>query len=79
MTLIDKIETTETEKHRVDTLQQFVCTDPECGCTDPVATTPKDMLEFLADRLEFAGVSHAVALSYAQDIRNILKEHYGVE
>ena len=76
---IDGIETTESEKHRSDRLRQFVCTDPECGCKDPVATNPKDMLEFLAGRFEFAGVSHGVALSYAQDIRMILKEHYGVE
>lgn len=49
-----------------------------CGCNDPVATTPKDVLEFLANRFEYAGVSDAVALKYAKDIRQILKEHYGV-
>jgi len=51
--------------------------DCDCGCNTPVATTPKDMLEFLANRFEYAGVSEAVALWYARDIRRILKEHYG--
>jgi hypothetical protein len=37
------------------------------------------MLEFLADRFEYAGVSDIVAKSYARDIRRILKEHFGVE
>jgi hypothetical protein len=50
----------------------------ECGCADPVATTPQEMLEFLAGRFEYAGVSDLVAKSYAQDIRWILKEHFGV-
>jgi hypothetical protein len=44
----------------------------------PVANTPKEMLEFLADRLEYAGVSDIVAKSYASDIRKILAEHYDV-
>jgi hypothetical protein len=35
------------------------------------------MLEFLAQRFEYAGVSDAVAKSYARDIRKILEEHYG--
>lgn len=47
----------------------------DCGCNKPVATTPKEMLEFLANRFEYAGVSHPVALKYARDIRQILKEH----
>lgn len=50
--------------------------DCDCGCNDPVATTPQDMLEFLADRFEYAGVGDAVAISYARDIRKILKEFY---
>jgi hypothetical protein len=37
------------------------------------------MLEFLAGRFEYAGVSEVVAKYYARDIRKILKEHYGVE
>jgi hypothetical protein len=37
------------------------------------------MLEFLAARFEYAGVSDGVAKYYARDIRKILKEHYGVE
>lgn len=49
----------------------------DCGCNDPVATTPKDMLEFLANRFEYAGVSHCVARHYAKDIRLILKNYYG--
>lgn len=49
----------------------------DCGCNDPVATTPKDMLEFLANRFEFAGVSDSVARMYARDIRLILAEHFG--
>jgi hypothetical protein len=51
----------------------------DCGCNDPVATTPQEMLEFLAGRLEYAGVADVVAKSYARDIRLILKEHFGVE
>ena len=51
----------------------------DCDCNDPVATTPKEMLEFLADRLEYAGIAEGVARSYARDIRLILKEHFGVE
>jgi hypothetical protein len=53
--------------------------DCDCGCNDPVATTPREMLEFLAGRFEHAGVSEAVAEYYARDIRKILKEHFGVE
>jgi hypothetical protein len=51
----------------------------DCGCNDPVATTPQEMLEFLAGRLEYAGVADVVAKSYARDIRLILKEHFGAE
>ena len=50
--------------------------DCDCGCNDPVADTPQEMLEFLAHRFEFAGVSESVALYYARDIRKILKEYY---
>ena len=49
----------------------------DCGCNDPIATTPQEMLEFLAHRFEYAGVSETVAKCYALDIRKILEEHYG--
>jgi hypothetical protein len=47
-----------------------------CGCNTPVASTPEDMLRFLAGRLEYAGVSESVAVLYARDIRKILEEYY---
>ncbi len=53
--------------------------DCDCGCNDPVATTPKEMLEFLANRFEHAGVSECVAKYYARDIRKILNEYFGVQ
>lgn len=53
--------------------------DCDCGCNDPVATNPKDMLEFLAARVEYAGIGEAVAALYARDIRLILKQHYGAD
>jgi len=49
----------------------------DCGCNDPVVMTPQEMLEFLAQRFEYAGVSETVAKWYARDIRKILEEHYG--
>jgi hypothetical protein len=61
-------------KHWVDNMKE----DCDCGCNDPVATTPQEMLEFLAHRLEYAGVSDSVAKYYARDIRLILKEYFGV-
>ena len=48
------------------------CTDPDCGCKEPVATTPIEMLRFLSERLKFAGVDAVVAKSYARDIDEIL-------
>ena len=48
-----------------------------CGCCDPVAKTPEEMLRFLAARFDRAGVSEVVAKAYARDIRFILNEHYG--
>ena len=42
----------------------------DCGCNEPVATTPQEMLEFLAHRFEHTKW-------YARDIRKILEEHYG--
>ena len=53
--------------------------DCDCGCNDPIATSPKEMQEFLAGRLEYAGVSDTIAKHYARDIRLVLKEHFGVE
>jgi hypothetical protein len=44
----------------------------QCGCNDVFADNPIDMLKFLAQRFEFAGVGHGVALSYARDIRKVL-------
>lgn len=51
----------------------------DCGCNTPVATNPKDMLVFLANRFDSAGVSDCVAEIYSHDIKLILKEHYGIE
>lgn len=51
----------------------------DCGCNDPVARNPKDMLVFLARRFEHAGVAESVASIYAYDIKLILKEHYGID
>jgi hypothetical protein len=48
----------------------------DCGCMDPVAITPQEMLEFLADRFEYAGVSDLVAKAYARDIRKILEDYF---
>lgn len=53
--------------------------DCDCGCNNPIASTPKEMLEFLANRFEYAGVSDGVAKYYARDIRKILVEHFGVK
>ena len=30
--------------------------DCDCGCNEPIATTPQEMLEFLAHRFEYAVV-----------------------
>lgn len=46
---------------------------------DDVADNPQEMLEFLAGRMEFAGIAEPVAKSYAKNIRKILKQHFGVE
>ena len=46
--------------------------DCDCGCEAPVATEPIGMLQFLARRMELAGVSGAVCQVYAHDIRKIL-------
>lgn len=51
----------------------MTCKQPcQCGCNDPFASTPTDMLIFLAQRFEFAGVAEGVAQSYARDIRKVL-------
>ena len=49
----------------------------DCGCCVPVVTTPEEMLRFLANRFEHAGVADVVAKVYARDIRSIIKEYYG--
>lgn len=51
---------------------KFDCDDPTCGCKDPAFTEPMEALEFLSGRFKYAGVSHAVARSYARDIDAIL-------
>ena len=61
------------------TKYKSVYTDCDCGCNDPVADTPEEMLRFLAGRLEFAGVGESVAAIYARDIRNILNAYYNGE
>ena len=48
----------------------------DCGCNEPVASTPESMLRFLATRLEHAGVADCVARIYAHDIKLIIKEFY---
>ena len=48
----------------------------DCGCNDPVATTPEGMLRFLKGRMEFAGISDVVAEHYAYDIGLILDEYF---
>ena len=48
------------------------CDDPECGCKEPTFTEPMEAIEFLAGRMEFAGVAEGVAKSYARDLRAIL-------
>jgi hypothetical protein len=50
------------------------CDDPNCGCDTPALHDPVQALEFLAGRMEFAGVSEGVAKWYAQDIRDILEK-----
>jgi hypothetical protein len=35
----------------------------DCGCNEPVATTPQEMLEFLAHRFEYAGESSCLLLT----------------
>jgi len=45
-----------------------------CGCNDPFATEPIEMLKFLAQRMEWAPVAEGVAKSYARDIRKVLGE-----
>lgn len=52
-------------------------TECDCGCNNPVAETPEEMLRFLAHRLEFAGTSDGVAAIYARDIRYVIEKHYG--
>ena len=53
-----------------------IFTDCECGCNEPVADTPREMLEFLLNRFSHAGVSDAVATIYARDIKEIMKNYH---
>ena len=53
-------------------------TECDCGCNNPVATTPEEMLRFLANRLEYDGTSESVAATYARDIRKLIEEYYDV-
>ena len=53
-----------------DNIAKF--TDCDCGCNNPVADTPIEMLEFLLHRLSQCGVGDAVAAIYARDIKSIL-------
>lgn len=53
-----------------------VYTECTCGCNSPVADTPEEMLRFLANRLEFSGVSEVVGAIYARDIRLVLEKYY---
>lgn len=45
----------------------------------PTLTDPIQALQFLSGRFKFAGVGHAVALSYARDIDYILAQHTEVQ
>ena len=49
------------------------CGVPECGCADPAFTKPMEAIEFLAGRMEHAGISEAVGRYYARDLRAILE------
>jgi hypothetical protein len=46
--------------------------DCDCGCQDPVFTTPEEAVVFLYDRFMYAGVSDAVAKAYARDLKKII-------
>lgn len=61
---------------RTDEFGRKTFGDCDCGCNKPVASTPQDMLKFLEQRFEYAGVSDAVAKTYARDIRFILEKFY---
>lgn len=54
-------------------------TQCDCGCNNPVADTPEEMLRFLAHRLETTGVSASVAAIYARDIRLIIENYFEVQ
>jgi len=51
-------------------------TDCDCGCNNPVADTPIEMLVFLLNRFSHAGVSDSVAAIYARDIKRILDNYF---
>lgn len=54
-------------------------TDCDCGCNDPVADTPEEMLRFLSHRMHMAGVATCVAEQYASDIDLIIEKFYPKE
>jgi hypothetical protein len=41
---------------------------------EPIAHNAREMLEFLAGRMEYAGIGEEVAKSYARDIRLLLND-----
>ena len=61
---------------RTDQFGRKTFGDCDCGCNEPMARDPKSMLEFLANRLEYAGTSDEVARTYARDIRYVLETCY---
>jgi uncharacterized membrane protein YoaT (DUF817 family) len=44
----------------------------DCGCQDPVFTTPEEAVVFLYERFMYAGVADAVAKAYARDLKKII-------
>jgi hypothetical protein len=48
------------------------CGNEQCGCHEPSFSTPEEAVRFLYDRFRAAGVSAAVAYSYAQDLEILI-------
>lgn len=51
------------------------CGDPQCGCSTPAFSKPREALWFLQGRMAYAGVGEAVAKSYSEDLEEILLEY----
>jgi hypothetical protein len=51
--------------------------DCDCGCNNPIFSTPEEAIRFLANRFNYAGVSDAVAKYYARDLNKIIETYYG--